>query len=257
MDRRSNTDKTVEDRTGDSTAGNDANGSGANGDNANAGDAITRRRAIALGSAVGIAGLAGCTALDVVTGDEPAEFTAGTATVSDEALDETGYELNEVTTETVTREFEVAGSTREVRVTNSVAEYDRAVELFGERYQAAVFAVLATPQVEVLGQAFNPIADLSAEERAELIVSRYDNVSDLERGSEYTTEMLDTDVDVVVYTAQGEIAGTGVEVTIELHIGAPVEADDDFVLPLAAYPEDFGDGETVRRMINGIEYSAE
>ena len=220
-------------------------------------NAVTRRRALAGGGALGLASLAGCTALDVVTGDEPAEFTAGTATVSDETLTETGYELNEITSETVPQEFEVAGSTQEVRVTNRVAEYDRAVELFGERYQAAVFAALATPRVEVLGQAFNPIADLDDEERAELILNRYDDVDDLERGSEYTTSMLGTDVDVVVYTAEGEIAGTGLDVDIELHVGAPVEAGDDFVLPLAAYPEGFGDGETVRTMINGIEYSAE
>ncbi|EMA65128.1 hypothetical protein C461_14840 [Halorubrum aidingense JCM 13560] len=220
-------------------------------------DTTTRRRALAVGGAVGIAGLAGCTAIDVFTGDEPAEFTAGTATVADAVLDETGYELNEIFTETVTQQFEVAGSTREVRVTNRVAEYDRAVELFGERYQAAVFAALATPRVEVLGQAFNPIADLDDAERAELILNRYDNVEDLERGSEYTTSMLDTDVDVVVYTASAEISGAGLTVDVELHVGAPVEAGEDYVLPLAAYPEDFGDGEVVRRMINGIEYSAE
>jgi hypothetical protein len=220
-------------------------------------DTTTRRRVLAVGGAVGITGLAGCTALDVLTGDEPAEFTAGTATVSDAVLDENGYELNEIFTETVTQEFEVAGSTQEVRVTNRVAEYDRAVELFGERYQAAVFAALATPRVEVLGQAFNPIADLNDEERAELILNRYDNVDNLDRGSEYTTSMLDTDVDVVVYTASAEISGAGLDVDIELHVGAPVEAGEDYVLPLAAYPENFGDGEVVRRMINGIEYSAE
>lgn len=217
---------------------------------------FTRRRALAVGGAAGIAALAGCTALDVATG-EPAEFVAGTATVSDEALADTGYELNEITSETVSQEFEVAGSTREVRVTNRVAEYDRAVELFGERYQAAVFAALATPRVEVLGQAFNPIADLDNEELAELIMDRYDNVDDLERSSAYTTSMLDGEVDVTVYTASGEIAGTGLAVDIELHVGAPVEVGDDYVLPLGAYPEGFGDGESVRRMINGIEHSEE
>lgn len=217
---------------------------------------FTRRRTLALASGAGIAGLAGCTALDVATGD-PAEFTAGTATVSDTTLEDTGYELNEVTEATITEEFEVAGSTREVRVTNRVAEYDRAVEILGERYQAAVFAVLATPRVEVLGQAFNPIGDLDDEARAELIMTRYDDVDDLERGSEYTTSMLDTEVRVVVYAADGEIAGTGVSTDIELHVGEPIETGDDFVLPLAAYPEGFGDGETVRQLINGIEYSDE
>ena len=216
-------------------------------------DALTRRRALALGGAVGAAGLAGCTALDVVTGD-PAEFVSGTATVADATLDESGYELNEVTDNTQTREFDVAGSTREVRVTSTIAEYDKAVELFGERYQAAVFAVLATPRVEVLGQAINPVGELDDDERAQLIVDRYEGVSDLERSSEYTTAVLDTDASVTVYTAEGEIAGTGVSAELEFHVAEAVEAGDDYVVPLAAYPSSFGDGENVRRMLNGIEH---
>ncbi|TKX79803.1 DUF6517 family protein [Halorubrum sp. SD626R] len=223
-------------------------------ENRTASDAITRRRALAAGGAVALAGLAGCTAYDVATGDGPAEFAAGTATVADATLSESGYELNEVTDETITREVEVAGRTREVRVTNTVAEYDKAVELFGERYQAAVFAAVATPRVEVLGEALNPIADFSTRERAEIILSRYENVGDLERGSEYSTTVLGADADVVVYTAEGEIEGTGAGVELELHVGEPVEAGDDFVLPLASYPASFSDGENVRSMMNGIEH---
>ncbi|MFC5134340.1 MULTISPECIES: DUF6517 family protein [Haloferacaceae] len=214
---------------------------------------VTRRRALAAGGALGIAGIAGCTALDVATGD-PAEFEAGTATVADAALDETGYELNEVSDRAVSREVEVAGTTREVRVVNRVAEYDKAVEVLGERYQAAVFAVLTTPRIEVLGRAVNPVGDLDDEERAELIVDRYENVDSLERGSEYTTTVLDADADVVVYTADGEIAGTGASTELEFHVGGAVEAGEDYVVPMAAFPASFGDGENVRRMLNGIEH---
>ncbi|ELZ50814.1 hypothetical protein C464_01791 [Halorubrum coriense DSM 10284] len=216
-------------------------------------DAVTRRRALAVGGALGLTSLAGCTALDVATGGT-AEFAAGTATVADATLSETGYGLNEVTDETVTQEFEVGGSTREVEVTNTVAEYDKAVELFGERYQAAVFSAVATPQVEVLGEAFNPIADLSPDERAALIADRYEGVSDLERGSEYSTTVLGSDAQVVVYSADGQIEDTGVSVELMFHVGSPVEAGRDFVLPLAAYPASFGDGENVRSMMNGIEH---
>ncbi|EMA62357.1 DUF6517 family protein [Halorubrum kocurii] len=216
-------------------------------------DPTTRRRALALAGAVGAAGLAGCTALDVVTGD-PAEFASGTATVADATLSESGYQLNEVTENTQTREFDVAGSTREVRVTSRIAEYDKAVELLGERYQAAVFAVLATPRVEVLGQAFNPVGELDDEERAQLIVDRYEGVSSLERGSEYTTDVLSTEASVVVYSGEGEIEGTGVSVELEFHVAEAVEAGSDYVVPLAAYPASFGDGENVRRMLNGIEH---
>ncbi|OYR58241.1 DUF6517 family protein [Halorubrum halodurans] len=241
MERTTTAPETTESRDGRDGEG-DADGS------------VTRRRALAAAAgSLGIAGLAGCTALDVATG-EPAEFTAGTATVGDATLAESGYELNEVTEETVSREVEAAGTTREVRVTNSVAEYDKAVELLGERYQAAVFAAVATPKIEVLGRAFNPIADLEARELAEIVLSRYENVGELERGSEYTTTVLDADAAVVVFTVDGEIEGTGVNTELELHVGSPVEAGEDFVLPLAAYPAAFSDGENVRRMMNGIEH---
>ncbi|WP_435074775.1 DUF6517 family protein [Halorubrum sp. HHNYT27] len=216
-------------------------------------DGLTRRRALAAGGAVGLAGLAGCTALDLATGDT-VEFTAGTATVADATLAESGYELNEVTEDVQTREFEVAGSTQEVEVTSRIAEYDKAVEILGERYQAAVFAVLTTPRVEVLGQAFNPVGELDDNERAQLIVDRYEGVSDLERGSEYSTEILDTDAGVVVYSADGEIEGTGVSVELEFHVAEAIEVGSDYVVPLAAYPAVFGDGENVRRMLNGIQH---
>jgi len=238
--------------TGAPTAHERAESADAGSESADSGS-FSRRRALAAAGGVALAGLAGCTALDVATG-EPAEFTAGTATVADATLSESGYELNDVSDRTVAREFEVGGQTREVRVTNTIAEYDKAVELFGQRYQAAVFAAVTTPQVQVLGQALNPIAEMGTRERAELILSRYENVGDLERGSEYTTTVLGTDAEVVVYTAEGEIEGTGASTELELHIGEPVAAGDDFVLPLAAYPASFSDGENVRQMMNGIEH---
>ncbi|QAU12991.1 hypothetical protein EKH57_09805 [Halorubrum sp. BOL3-1] len=219
-------------------------------------DATTRRGALGLAGAVGLASLAGCTALDVATGGTT-EFTAGTATVPDATLSETGYELNDVSEETLSREVEAAGQTREVRVTNAVAEYDKAVELFDERYQAAVFAAVTTPRIEVAGRALNPVAELGTRERAELILRRFENVGDLERGSEYTTTVLGSDADVVVYTAQGEVEGTGASVELELHVGEPVSVDDDFVLPLAAYPAAFSDGENVRSMMNGLGHESD
>lgn len=66
--------------------------------------------------------------------------------------------------------------------------------------------------------------------------------------------MLGSDAEVVVYTAEAEIGGTDVTVDIEFHVGETVEAGSDFVLPLAAYPAVFGDGENVRAMMNGVEH---
>ncbi|MFA9515878.1 DUF6517 family protein [Halopenitus sp. H-Gu1] len=218
--------------------------------------ATSRRRFLLASGAVGMAGLAGCTTVDVLRGEE-VEFEAGTATVADAALADTGYQLRGVSAETRTQEFEVAGRPRAVQVTNRTAEYDKAVELLGERYQAAVFMALATPRVELLGRSYNPIADSDSEDLAERITARYDDVSDLERGTDYTTSILGTDTTVVVYAAQGDIEGTDLTIDLELQIADPVEAGDDFVVCLAAYPESFGDGENVRRMMNGVEHTPE
>jgi len=105
----------------------------------------------------------------------------------------------------------------------------------------------------VLGQAFNPVGELDDEERARLIVDRYERQ---QPGTQfgYTTDILGTDARVVVYTADGEIKGTGVSVELEFHVAEAVEAGADYVVPLAAYPAAFGDGENVRRMLNGIEH---
>lgn len=219
-------------------------------------DSSSSRRRFLLGcGAVGMAGLAGCTTFDVVRGED-VEFESGTATVADETLADSGYELVEVRTETNETALEIGGRTREVQITSRTAEYDKAVELFGERYQAAVFTATATPRAEMLGEPRNPISDRVNEELAELILQRYDDVSDLERGSDYRTSILDAEATVVVYGAQGKIQGTDFTIDMELHIADPVEVDDDFVVCLGAYPKAFGDGENVRRMMNGVQYTA-
>jgi len=142
-----------------------------------------------------------------------------------------------------------------VRVTSTIAEYDKAVELFGERYQAAVFAVLTTPRVEVLGQAFNPVGELDDEERARLIVDRYESVSNLERSSSTRQiSSVPTRGSWCTRPTGRSRAPARESVELEFHVAEAVEAGADYVVPLAAYPAAFGDGENVRRMLNGIEH---
>lgn len=216
---------------------------------------VTRRRAIAAaGGAIGIAGLAGCTALDIVTGGGPVEFAATAATVSEAALEETGYESNGVSDDVVSREVEAAGQTREVEVTNRIAEYDRAVEMLGQESRASVFTVLSTPQVKVLGRTFNPIGDMGPDELAELIRDRYDGLRNIERTDEYATGLFGGETPVVEYDAEADLAGGEVTVDLALHVTEPVEVGDDFVVCIGAYPEAAGDRDTVIRLLNGTEH---
>lgn len=218
----------------------------------------TRRRLLAGTSAACLAGFAGCAGLDAgfITGEEPAEFGATPATVEEATIDDTGYELHRIEETVVTREFEAAGETREVEVTSATAEYDRAVELLGERRQAAVFTVLSTPQVNVLGRTFNPVADMERDDLAELVQERYEAVENVEHESGYVTEMLGEDVDVSRYGADGRIAGTDVTIDLALHVSDAVDSGDDFVVGFGAYPEIVDDGDAVRRLLAGVEHGS-
>jgi len=212
------------------------------------------RRGLLAGGVGLAAGLAGCAG---VVGD-PTSFEAEAATVSDAALSETGYGEFRVRSETSTRTFEAGGQSQDVEVTSQVAEYDRAIEVLGERFQGAAFTVLSTPQVTVLGATFNPVGDMSNAELAELIQDRYDGVENVERAAdaEYATEVLGTETRVVRYDADGDIADLGLTVDLRLHIADVVEAGEDFVVPLAAYPTAIDDGDAVLTLLNGVEHPA-
>lgn len=213
----------------------------------------TRREVVATGAA-STAALTGC--LGFVTGDEPAEFAAERAVVSERVLEETGYEEYDRRTEVETRTFGTDDASREVEVTNRIAEYDRAVEVLGRRVRAAVFLIYATPRVEVLGRSFNPVADMDDRELVERGQQRYESLENVERREEYDASLLGGATTVGVYDADARIAGTDLAVDVTLHVAEPVESDDDFVVAAAGYPDVIDDAGTVPTHLGGAEHPA-
>lgn len=217
------------------------------------GEGPTRRDVLAT-SAASTAALTGC--LGFVTDDEPAAFAAERAVVSEEALEETGYEEYARRTEVETRTFGTDDASREVEVTSRVAEYDRAVEALGRRVRAAVFLVYATPRVEVLGRSFNPVADMDDRELVDRGQQRYEALENVEYREEYDASLLGGSTTVGVYDADARIAGTDLAVDVTLHVAEPVESDDDFVVAAAGYPDVIDDAETVPTHLDGVEHPA-
>jgi len=210
----------------------------------------TRRRLLAGVGAASIAGIAGCGLFE----DPVREFAAETATVSSAALAETGYEEFQVRDDVVTRSYEVGSETADVEVTNRIAEYDRSVEVLGERFRGAVFAALSTPQVDVLGETFNPVGGMSDEELAEMLQERYETIDDVDRTDEYTAELLGTDTTVGVFDARGDPAEVGIGVDLVLHVATAVEAGDDFVVALGGYPAVVDDSDAVTTLLGGVQH---
>lgn len=220
------------------------------------------RRAVLGGSGVALAGsTAGC--LDVIFGEE-LEFEATTATVPESTLGETGYEENAVESTVIERTFEAGGSSQDVVVTNWQAAYDKAVELGigseaveGEA-RAATFTALSTPQVSILGRTFNPIADMSPGELAEMVQDRYEGVGEIERVGEDTATIRGESTTVAAFESEAELGESGVTVDIVLHVSEAVQSDDDLIVAVGGYPKQLADQErgNVFTMMEAIEHGS-
>ncbi|MFC6726986.1 DUF6517 family protein, partial [Halobium palmae] len=169
--------------------------------------------------------------------------------VADAALSETGYERVDRSEEVVTREYSVAGLTREVQVTNVVTEYDRAVDLgpLG-RYRAAVFAVVSSPQVRLLWKTFNPLGEMTTDEVAALVNDRYENVRDVSRDRTYRVSTLGEDRTVTRYAAEALLLDGEVGGDIYLYVGEVASVDGDFVVAVGAHPRVLDDSAAMLRL---------
>jgi hypothetical protein len=203
---------------------------------------VTRRDALEA-TALALAGsTAGC--LDAVPflGDEQIEFEATPASVPDPVLAETDYREHRIQDVTLERTFAVDNQTQDVVVTNWQAEYDRAVDLGAaglptdERLQAAIFTALSTPQVEVLGRTFNPIADRDPAELAEMVQDRYDGIGELRQVDEAPAAIGGQSATVGEFETEAELQETGLTVDLVLHIAEAVESGDDLIVAVGGYP---------------------
>lgn len=215
------------------------------------------RRAFLAGSGAVLGStLAGCTGF--ITGDEALELDASVATVAESNLDDAGYEENKIEDVTVTRQFEVADQTREVKVTNWHSQYDRSIDVepIG-RYQGAVFGVLTTPKVEfdVVDKSFNPVGDMNTDEIIEMVQDQYEEINNAQQVGKYDISILGETATTGEYEAEAEVASTGETVDVTLHVTEAVESGDDFALCIAAYPTQLlGEDENVETLMRGIEH---
>ncbi len=204
---------------------------------------MVSRRAVLGATGVVIAGSsAGCLQQLPFIGGEPIEFEATPASVPSGTLDATGYEEAGVDDVVIERTFEVGGQSQDVVVTNWQAEYDKAVN-FGatglpvdEEQRAAVFTALTTPQVEVLGREFNPVAEMSSAELASMIQDRYDGIGDLEQVGEREHSVAGESTTVGEFETEAELVEPGITLTLALHIAEAVEAGDDLLVAIGGYP---------------------
>ncbi|WP_336134031.1 DUF6517 family protein [Natronomonas amylolytica] len=206
-----------------------------------------KRRALLAG--IPMALFAGCTSLVV---DGEAEFEAQTAVVSEDARSETGYEEVGVENSTVERELPAG---RTVRVTNVLAEYSRTVDIgLGLSGELARFTAVATPEVDIAGQAMNPVADMDNDELAERVQQQYDNVQNVESVGDRTTAVGDTETTVSKYDAEAQTNGESVDITIHI---CRIQSEGDFVICAGVHPHDIDEESRIDTLLAGIQHPAD
>lgn len=211
---------------------------------------FSRRRCLAAGGALGLTGLAGCT--DLIFG-ETLEFAASPSRVSQAALDGTGYERTDQRELEETRTFEAGGESQEVSVTNVMVEYRKTIDAgpLGEA-EGAIFSSLTTPQVNILGQEFNPVEDMDSDEIAEMVQQQYDGVENLRQEEETNVTIQGEPTTQTKYRADAAFDGSPVDLFV--HVSEAVKMGDDFVVTVGAYPEVTpGEEENILGMMEAVE----
>lgn len=212
---------------------------------------MDRRRYVGLVAAAGASSLAGC---GFITGDEALTFNASPALPTDDALSETGYEEETVEEQVVTREFSVADQTREVEVTNQLAQYDRQVSLepLGSQ-RGAVFVTFASPEVEVFGETFNPIEGLSEREVLQQFESQYEGVSVGDQVGSRDVTTLGQSRTLQQFDGSATLAGTDVDVYLH---AAKFQHGSDYIVAVGIYPQRLDDeDQNVVALLESLEHS--
>ncbi len=205
---------------------------------------FTRRELLGATAAGVAAGTAGCSAIPFI-GTQPLEFESSRATVPGSTLEETGYEEKNVSKDVIERTFEVGGQSQDVVVTNWQAEYDKAIDLgdlveqdlpTDESARAAIFTILSTPQVSVLGRSFNPVEDMDSSELAEQVQDNFESVENIEQVGEDGALVAGQETTAGEFSADAQLAETDRTVELAMHITEAAEVGEDFVVTVGAYP---------------------
>lgn len=212
------------------------------------------RRQLLAGVAGLTAGLAGCAA----TQDEYS-FSSTPGAFAESAVTESGYTGLDREEIEITRRVEVAGSTRDVTVTNYATPYERQVTLAGSERTLAGAAVFTTPSISFVGQEYNPVADQSPkallERTSEQFAGQLDggSIEDIQQVDERTLTVLGSDTTVSVFDATTTYQGSEIPVRI---LVAKVKHDGDFVIVAAAYPKALRSDERPRaeRLFENVEH---
>ncbi|MFC6757611.1 MULTISPECIES: DUF6517 family protein [Haloarcula] len=228
----------------------------------------------------------GCVGL--ITG-ETVEFEANNATVEEDARSSAGYELNNSSEQSITRDVEFLGQERTIRIVNQVSRYTSGGSLAdvvdsetlpenetlpederlaeNETLQQEIenetssdtqvadlkqFIVVSSPGAKVAGQTLNPAASWSSDRILEQVADQTGQLDDIESDGSRNAESLGDEREVSEFTATTELKGQ--EIDVRLHV-VSFEHEGDVVIAVGAHPEEIDEEENVDELLEGIEHN--
>lgn len=189
-----------------------------------------RRRELLAGlGGVALAGMAGC--LDAVG---MAEHEATPAGVDASTRSNTGYEQTSVEPLAVTEDVVLS---EQVTVINYLTEHEKAVDMgpLGSQ-RGAVFIVLTTPHVSILGREFNPIEEMSTQELVDMVEDNYDDIGNITHDADGEVTILDQETTQSRFEADAQFDGR--DAPVYLHITESVSTETDHLVTISVYPRD-------------------
>lgn len=192
----------------------------------------TRRRFVALGVTAAAGAVAGC-----LDGDEPLEFEAEPAVPTDAALAETGFEEHAV--EATSLRDVIGEPVDGIRATGWVGTYTKAIEFAGHSADAAAFASISMPGLQIGDSERNPIVSMDMKEAVDAFQGEFEGELEhledfrVQEDEAYELDVLGTPRSVEVLMATWEYADETIEVRIEV---ARFEHDGDVVVLAGSHP---------------------
>lgn len=211
-----------------------------------------KRRGFVSAAGLSLATSAGC--LDFLS--DATTFEAKKAYTAESIASEHNYVQQEPRELRAERTFSAGGQEQTVTVVSWATEYYKTLDvgpLSGER--AGVFAAISTPQVELLGESFNPVGDATPRDVANRFQSQYEGLSVGAETDRRSVRTLGSSVPVSTFDGTATISGQ--EVDTKFVVSESAENEGDHVVALGVYPRQLDERSSMLTMMENLRHPVE
>ncbi|MFC7071748.1 DUF6517 family protein [Halovenus rubra] len=188
-----------------------------------------------------------------------AEFEAQPATAQADNFTAGEYEQVGQDELVVEEQRAVLGQTKTVVTTNYVTDYERSIEVQRESFDGAVFTLVSTPAIEVVGNPLNPLAGMSHQELlsefGDELEGDYAGLDDLQKAEEHDGVVQGKQTTISQFATTVERDGE--EITVYLYVGT-VRSGGDIVVAVGGHPAPFAqERASIFELMAGVEHPSE